>query len=242
MATGGDARRTAPAKTPVGGAVRDAGKEMSMITFRRKAAERNPASTAALRRVAISLCQRRALRHSAGAPKSATSFAVEMKKRIREEVMNGTFTQQEKVGPSFAIRIAGVALAGMLAIAAPAAMAAGAERRIEVSRDLNRVKIENLQRWVSSGHEEWCKDARLVALDELRRVAPMFAGDSADLEALPLDAESESAQRAVFVWNSPDDRATYRVTVERFAWLLPIAGDANAIVWVPTHAQIVAHR
>ncbi len=215
-----------------------------MVTFRRKAAEGNPASTAALRRVAISLNQRRALRHPAGAPKKAMSFAVSLKKRIREEVMNGTFRGKAGtvVGKSLVSCIARVVLAGMLAIAVPAAMAGPAERRVDVSRDLDRAKIENLQRWVSSGHEEWCKDARLVAMGELRRVAPAFAGDSADVEVLPLDTESESAQRVVFEWTSPDGRATYYVTVERFGWLLPIAGETEAIVWVPTHAEIIAHR
>ena len=111
-----------------------------------------------------------------------------------------------------------------------------------MSRELDRAKIENLQRWVSSGHEEWCKDARLVAMDELRRLAPAFAGDSADPEALRLDTESESTQRVIFAWASPDGQATYRVTVERFGWLLPIAGEADSVVWVPTHAEIIAHR
>ena len=215
-----------------------------MVTFRRKAAERNPASTAALRRIAINLNQRRALRHLAGAPKKDMSFAVSLKKRIREEVMNGTFRGKAETvgGKSFAPRIAGVILAGMLALAVPAAVAGPAERRVEVSRGLDRVKIENLQRWVSSGHEEWCKDARLVAMDELRRVAPAFAGDSSDVEVLPLDTESESAQRVVFAWTSRDGAATYRITVERFGWLLPIAGETDAIVWVPTHAEIISHR
>ena len=58
-----------------------------MVTFSRKAAEGNPASTAALRRVAIGLNQRRALRHSAGATSSEASV-----KRIREEILNGTFS------------------------------------------------------------------------------------------------------------------------------------------------------
>lgn len=199
-----------------------------MITFRRKAAEGNPASTAALRRVAISLNQRRALRHPAGAPKAAAmSSAVSLKRKIREEVMNGTFSQKAEIvsRTSLTTRIVGAILAGTLAIAAPGAVAGPAERRVDVSRDLDRVKIETLQRWVSSGHEEWCKDARLVAMDELRRLAPTFAGDSADLEALPLDTESESAQRVVFAWTSPDGMATYHVTVERFGWLLPIAGE-----------------
>jgi hypothetical protein len=121
----------------VGGAVRDAGKEKAMITFRRKAAERNPASTAALRRVAISLNQRRALRHPAGAPKKDMSFAVSLKKRIREEVMSGTFSQRAEIvgGKSFAPRIAGVILAGMLALAVPAAVAGPAEHRVEVETD-----------------------------------------------------------------------------------------------------------
>jgi len=210
----------------------------------RKAAEQNPASTAALRRVAINLSsQRRALRHPAGALQMKKSSAVEMKKRIREEVMNGTFEKQATMGDgrSMSVRIAGALLAGMLAISAPAAMAA-ADRRVDVRPELDRHKIENLQRWVSAGHEEWCKDARLVAMDELRRVAPASAGNEADMEALPLDAGPASENRAVFVWTSPDGKASYRVTVERFEWLLPIAGEADSIVWVPTHAEIIAQR
>ncbi|MBS1840523.1 MAG: hypothetical protein JST77_06695 [Acidobacteria bacterium] len=156
--------------------------------------------------------------------------------------MNGTFSK----------RIVGGILAGMLAVAVQITPAASttsrpaktsdSQRVVDASRDVDRAKIENLQRWVSAGHEGWCKDARLVAMDELKRVAPAFAGASSDLEALPLDEESAEAGRAVFVWSSPDGRATYRVTVERFGWLLPIAGDANSIVWVPTHAEVIAHR
>ncbi|HLZ13608.1 MAG TPA: hypothetical protein VKP58_13560 [Candidatus Acidoferrum sp.] len=209
-----------------------------------KAAEQNPASTAALRRVAINLrSQRRALRHPAGALNMTKSSAGEMKKGIREEVMNGTFARKAGMGTErpIAMRIAGALLAGALAVGAPAAMAAS-ERRTDVRPEMDRHKIENLQRWVSAGHEEWCKDARLVAMDELRRVAPAFAGNSNDMESLPLDTESASENRAVFVWTSPDGKASYRVTVERFAWLLPIAGEADAIVWVPTHAEIMARR
>jgi len=215
-----------------------------MVILNRKAAEQNPVSTAALRRVGINLSsQRRALRHPAGAPAKAMSSAVEMKKRIREEVMNGTFEKQAAMGNgrSISVRIVGALLAGMLAIGAPAAMAA-VDRRVDVRPELDRHKIENLQRWVSAGHEEWCKDARLVATDELRRVAPMFVGIEADVDALPLDAEPASENRAVFVWTSTDGKASYRVTVERFEWLLPIAGEADSLVWVPTHAEIIAQR
>src|SRR5215475_10047535 len=184
MAAGGDARRTAPAKTPVGGAVRDAGKERAMVILSRKAAGQNPASTAALRWVAISLSsQRRALRHSAGAPVTKASSAVETKKRIREEVMNGTFTQWAVNSRTKTIvkGIMGGILAAMFAVAVhstPLPSAGGADHRIEINREVDRVKVENLQRWVSAGHEEWCKDPRLVAIDELRRGAPIFAGQA----------------------------------------------------------------
>src|SRR5438552_9117316 len=115
MAAGGDARRTAPAKNPCGwrGARRWKGEVMVILNrekLNRKAAEQNPASTAALCRVAINLSsQRRALRHPAGAPAKAMSSAVEMKKRIREEVMNGTFKKQVAMGNgrSISVRIAG---------------------------------------------------------------------------------------------------------------------------------------
>ena len=157
--------------------------------------------------------------------------------------MNGTFEQTMGSGlrQSIPVRVASILLAGVLAIGAPTAMAAG-ERRVDLRPELDRHKIENLHRWVSAGHEEWCKDARLVAMDELRRVAPPFAGNEADVEALPLDTELASDNRAVFVWTSPDGKASYRMTVERFGWLLPIAGDADGIVWVPTHAEIIAQR
>ncbi len=156
--------------------------------------------------------------------------------------MNGTFEKQAAMGRSTLVRIAVALLAGVLATGAPAAMASAGERRIDLKTEVDRHKIENLQRWVSAGHEEWCKDARLVAMDELRRVAPAFGGNEADMEALPLDAEPASENRAVFVWASTDGKASYRVTVERFEWLLPIAGGADSIVWVPTHAEIIAQR
>jgi hypothetical protein len=50
------------------------------------------------------------------------------------------------------------------------------------------------------------------------------------------------AKKMAFEWTPLDGRATYRVTVERFEWLLPIAGDADALVWVPTTTEIQIHE
>ena len=73
-------------------------------------------------------------------------------------------------------RVFGIGAVGMLAGAitlAPLAAAGGVreEDRITNERTINRAELENLQRWVSSGHADWCKDARLVAAEELWRLA-----------------------------------------------------------------------
>ena len=104
----------------------------------------------------------------------------------------------------------------------------------------DRAAIENLQRWVSAGHDAWCKDAALVASAEMRRLAPQFSGEQFDLVALPLAVESTTARRATFSWTTLDGKTTYRVTVLRYAWLQPIAHDAKSIVWVPVSREVVA--
>jgi len=141
----------------------------------------------------------------------------------------------------------GIGVAGMLAGAmtlAPLAVAGGArkEDRIVNERTVNRAEVENLQRWVSSGHADWCKDARLVAAEELWRLAPEYSGDGLELNAISGETNAAGGNRVTFEWASMDGRAVYRVTVERFDWLLPIASDTEAIVWVPTSTEIRTHE
>ena len=131
---------------------------------------------------------------------------------------------------------------------APVAVAAttpkSAEENRVVNYHANRAEIENLQRWVAAGHEDWCKDARLVAAEELKRIASSFPGDATELDAINLGEASEggSAKKVAFAWTPVDGRTTYRVTVERFDWLLPIAKDADLVVWVPTTMEIQIHE
>ena len=113
------------------------------------------------------------------------------------------------------------------------------EDRITNERVTNREKVENLQRWVSAGHADWCKDARIVAAEELWRLAPEYSGDVFDLNAM---MAGESGNRITFEWAPPDGRAVYRVTVERFEWLLPIAKNMESAVWVPTMTEIYTHE
>ena len=125
---------------------------------------------------------------------------------------------------------------------APVALAANTRKEDPISHErvINRAKVENLQRWVSAGHADWCKDARVVAAEELWRLVPDYSGDGFELTAM---VASESAgNRLTFEWAPLDGRALYRVTVERFDWLLPIAKNTESIVWVPTSTEILTHE
>lgn len=145
------------------------------------------------------------------------------------------------------LRVAGLTATLVAAMSpAPAAAAAREERSGEKNRVVNyrgvdRAEIENLQRWVAAGHEDWCKDARLVAAEELKRIAADFTDDAWELRVMDLGEAADGsgdAKRVAFEWTPLDGQATYRVTLERFDWLLPIAKDANAVVWVPTVTEI----
>lgn len=130
-------------------------------------------------------------------------------------------------------------LAGAMAVAPVAAAATRrASERISDIRVIDRARVENLQRWVSAGHADWCKDARLVAAEELWRLAPDFSGDEFELSVVSDDFDADGGTRRTFEWAAPDGRAVYRVTVERFEWLLPIAKNTQSMIWVPTGTGI----
>jgi hypothetical protein len=115
------------------------------------------------------------------------------------------------------------------------------ENRMSSERNIDRNKVESLQRWVSAGHSDWCRDPRVVAATELWRLAPDYSGDALDLNEVQSNAAAQEANRLTFEWAPVDGRALYRVTVERFDWLLPIAKNPESIVWVPTGIEIRTH-
>jgi hypothetical protein len=143
---------------------------------------------------------------------------------------------------AFGIGVVGMLAGAMTLVPLAAAGAVREEDRITNDRSINRSEVENLQRWVSSGHADWCKDARLVAAEELRRLAAEYSGDGFELNAISAEPIANGGNRVTFEWAPMDGRALYRVTVERFDWLLPIAKDSESIVWVPTSTEIRIHE
>jgi hypothetical protein len=111
------------------------------------------------------------------------------------------------------------------------------EHRADYNFSVERAKVEDLQRWVNAGHDSWCRDPQLVAAMSLRRIVP-DSGDF-DLASLPLEVERSQKTSAVYIFHSLDGNTTYRVTVRRYRWLLPLAGNLHKMIWVPEHAEIV---
>ncbi|HSC46195.1 MAG TPA: hypothetical protein VLC94_10200 [Candidatus Acidoferrum sp.] len=101
---------------------------------------------------------------------------------------------------------------------------------------VDRSELQHLQRWVAAGHEDWCKDPRLVAAEQFKRMAPDFAADTMELQTN--EATNDAAAALTFAWAPLDGRAIYRITVQRFDWLLPIAKNPDALIWVPTIVQV----
>src|SRR5579863_9157329 len=146
-------------------------------------------------------------------------------------------------------RVGGTAMAAILVGAMATAPMAGAaaargsrvEERVTNERAIDRAEVGNLQRWVSAGHADWCKDARLVAAEELKRVAAEYSDEGFELDAVE-DHDLSGGNRATFEWATVDGRVAYRVTVERFEWLLPIAKNVESMVWVPTSTEILVQE
>jgi len=143
---------------------------------------------------------------------------------------------------AFGIGVVGMLAGAMTLVPLAAAGAVREEDRITNDRNINRSEVENLQRWVSAGHADWCKDARLVAAEELWRLAAEYSGDGFELNAISAGSIANGGNRVTFEWAPLNGRELYRVTVERFDWLLPIAKDTEAIVWVPTSTEIRIHE
>src|SRR5258708_35565522 len=97
---------------------------------------------------------------------------------------------------AFWIGVVGMLAAAMTLVPLPAAGAVREEDRITNDRNINRSEVENLQRWVSSGHADWCKDARLVAAEELWRRAVAICGAGLELNATTGEACSDGRNRA----------------------------------------------
>jgi hypothetical protein len=98
---------------------------------------------------------------------------------------------------------------------------------------IDRSRVENLQRWVNSGHDTWCRSGDLVAQATLQRIAPEFSA---------AETEQLGPYKAIYTYHSLDGRVTYRITVVRCPWLLNSAGSKDALVWMPIRTEKITQQ
>jgi hypothetical protein len=110
------------------------------------------------------------------------------------------------------------------------------EHRVVYTFALDRAQIEDLQRWVNAGHDSWCRDPQLVASASMHRVLPE---SDMELASFPLELEHTRKTTTIYTFHSLDGRATYRITLRRHRWLLPIAGSQHKMIWVPERLEII---
>jgi len=182
--------------------------------------------------------QRRALRHPA-----AESMSICAEARVNTQRINQEQQMKAAMNRTLRRRILGtILLTTLMMCTASFTSAAPVEKRVVHNSKMSRSAIENLQRWVSSGHDAWCMSAQLVATAEMRRLVPEFAGYQYDLAALPLEMRSQAATSAVYTYHSVDGRTSYRITMRRYSWLKCIAGDVRSIVWVPAKTEVISNE
>ena len=111
------------------------------------------------------------------------------------------------------------------------------EHRTPYTFAVDRAQAEDLQRWVNQGHDEWCRDAQLVAAAAMRRLSGEF--DEMEAASMPLELERGEKTEAVYTFHSLDGRKTYRILLRRYEWLMGAAGSWEEMIWVPEKAEIV---
>lgn len=103
---------------------------------------------------------------------------------------------------------------------------------------LDRARVENLQRWVNSGHDTWCRDAKFVAIMTLRAASPDFSREEYELTSLGGGEERISTTQAAYTLHSLDGKRTYRVTLRKYNWQKKSAGSLEKAIWVPVRTEV----
>lgn len=97
---------------------------------------------------------------------------------------------------------------------------------------------EQLQQFVNEGHEPWRLDSQAVAATEVLTVEKV-PKEQWDVYSVHLKAIQETETQSVYEYESRSRHGlSYRVTVERFQWLLPAAKKWEWMVWAPVHVTI----
>jgi hypothetical protein len=110
-------------------------------------------------------------------------------------------------------------------------------QRIVQEFPIDPSRAENLQRWVNSGHDTWCRSGNLVAQATLQRISPEFSATDTELASLPAETKQLNPNKVIYTYHSLDGHTTYRITVVRYPSLLHSANPKDAQVWLPIRSE-----
>ena len=116
------------------------------------------------------------------------------------------------------------------------------DQRVAQQLPVNRARVGNLQRWVNSGHDAWCRDAKSVATQTIQRISPEFANYDFELASLTTQDGKPSSNKAIYTFHSLDGHTSYRVTLRRFSWQTKTAGSPSDRIWVPVRAETITRE
>jgi hypothetical protein len=160
----------------------------------------------------------------------------------QEEAMNGSkekrFVRKTRVILPAVLRIT-LALALFGVGSMRVLQAQPKNHRVVKEYPVNRGKVESLQRWVNAGHDTWCRNPESVASATLQRLAPESAGYEYELASQTVDRKNGAPMKAVYTFHSLDGQTIYRITLRRHRWLLPTAGSAQEMIWLPERTEII---
>lgn len=108
----------------------------------------------------------------------------------------------------------------------------------KISKKVDRQAVEELQRAINEGHDPWRKDPKAAAALEIMDFDPAYKETRLSIYSLPLRAVVVKQTVAVFVHDTADGKRSYRMTLERFRWLLPLAKNWDGMVWTPTRIEV----
>ena len=107
---------------------------------------------------------------------------------------------------------------------------------------VNQDDYKEVQKFVNEGHEPWRQDAEPVAAEQVLTLEHTPQQDW-NVFAVPLIRIEETERKAVFTYDSKVyPGVSYRVTVERPIWLLPLAKKWEWMIWVPTQVEKTRSR
>jgi hypothetical protein len=103
---------------------------------------------------------------------------------------------------------------------------------------IKRSEYEELQKYINEGHQPWRTDAPAVAGSEILNKK----GEQGNAYGLALTLVRETEREATYNYvDLAEPNVSYRITLKRFKWLLPLAQSWQQMVWAPVEMTIQCH-